>query len=886
MSESLREQLQTTLGDAYKLERELGGGGMSRVFVADDATLGRKIVVKVLPHDTAVGVSAERFKREIQTAARLQHPHIVPLLSAGETNGLPFYTMPFVKGESLRARLTRGGELSVNEAVHVLRDGAGALAYAHGEGVVHRDIKPDNVILSGGVAVVTDFGVSKAVDIAATESGGLMSGLTSLGVALGTPAYMSPEQASADPHVDHRADVYSFGCVAYELLSGASPFAGRSAQHMLSAHVTEVPDPLIKRRPNVPPALSALVMKCLEKHAGDRPQSADELLNALDALGTPSGGMAPTDERLEAVRRRRPLWITGAAVAAALLIFGAWSMLRGPSGPSYSLGTTIPIAISPEIEGEPAISPDGKLVAYVATTAAGTRIFVRQVEAGRANLLTGEVDGTHSSPQWSPDQQRVSFHANGALFVIPALGGSPKRVASGGPTHSWSPDGNSLVYEAQTERGIWIQSLSDGSRRRVVEGAQLHSPALSRDGRLLAYVHGQPLTLNNTSTNAVWIVAVAGGTPVRVSDSTHVNVSPVWAPDDKSLLYISNVAGSRDVYQQSLRRSGNPVGSPRRITTGLSSFFISISRDGSRITYDLVRNYSNIWTSTIAPRQMGSFSSARPLTRENQRIEQLSLSHDGEWLAYDSDRAGNFDIYKVRSDGGEPIQLTTSAGNDFGPAWSPDGREIAFHSHRSATRDLYVIGSEGGIERQVTSGLQNDFNPIWSPDGRKLLYYSLTSDSIGAFIIERDPRGVWSSPRRVTPPDVLVLGPRWSPDGSRFVHLQTDIFGAGETENGSVAITAASGGASRVVATPATLLGSAQSVEWPRTPSTVYVGVQNASGGYSIWAVPLNGRPPRRILAEDSTHRFGRAEFATDGRRFFFTLASTESDVYVAELKP
>src|SRR5438128_2351955 len=204
----LRDQLQGTLGDDITRERELGGGGMSRVFVAEEKSLGRKIVVKVLPTELAAGVSTERFRREIQIAARLQHPHIVPLLSAGETNGLPFYTMPFVKGDSLRARLSRGGELSVNEAVHVLRDVAAALAYAHGEGVVHRDIKPDNVIVSGGVAVVTDFGVSKAVDVASSTGDAVRAGITSLGIALGTPAYMAPEQASADPHIDHRADIY------------------------------------------------------------------------------------------------------------------------------------------------------------------------------------------------------------------------------------------------------------------------------------------------------------------------------------------------------------------------------------------------------------------------------------------------------------------------------------------------------------------------------------------------------------------------------------------------------------------------------------------------------------------------------------------------------
>src|SRR5215475_5565058 len=250
MPDALRDGLEAALGNAYRLERELGGGGMSRVFVADDAALGRPIVVKIVSGETAAGVSLDRFRREIQLAARLQHPHIVPLLTAGQVGDLPFYTMPFVKGESLRERLSRGGELSINEAVHVLRDVASALAYAHGEGVVHRDIKPDNVIVSGGVAVVTDFGVAKAINLAATESEAAKpTGITSLGIALGTPAYMSPEQASAEPQIDHRADIYSFGCLAYELLTGTSPFAGRSSQQMLAAHVKDAPDDMLRRRP-------------------------------------------------------------------------------------------------------------------------------------------------------------------------------------------------------------------------------------------------------------------------------------------------------------------------------------------------------------------------------------------------------------------------------------------------------------------------------------------------------------------------------------------------------------------------------------------------------------------------------------------------------------
>ena len=371
MATDLRERLQSTLGSAYTLERELGGGGMSRVFVADETAFGRKVVVKVLPPDLAAGVSVDRFKREIQVAARLQHPHIVPVLTAGQVGSgadgisLPYYTMPFVKGESLRARLSRGGEFSINEAVHVLRDVAAALAYAHREGVVHRDIKPDNVIVSGGVAVVTDFGVAKAVDVAGTDEGHRRTGLTSLGVALGTPAYMSPEQASADPHVDHRADIYSFGVLAYELLAGTSPFAGRPLTQILAAQVSELPDSVLKRRPNTPPALTSLVMRCLEKRAGDRPQSADELLAALDTIATtPSGGMDPTAERLRAVRgKARPL----AAVAVVVVLLASAAAIYSSGGTrEYTPGATTAIASSPDLEGDPAISPDGKLVAFSA----------------------------------------------------------------------------------------------------------------------------------------------------------------------------------------------------------------------------------------------------------------------------------------------------------------------------------------------------------------------------------------------------------------------------------------------------------------------------------------------------------------------------------------
>jgi serine/threonine-protein kinase len=347
VSSSLQQQLQATLGETYRLEHELGGGGMSRVFVAHDPTLDRKVVIKVLLPELAAGVSVDRFRREIQLAARLQHPHIVPLLTAGESQGLPYFVMPYVAGESLRARVAREGELPVTETIRILRDVVSALVYAHGSGVMHRDIKPDNVLLSGGVAVVTDFGVAKALSI--SSEGHDAVGLTSMGLALGTPAYMAPEQATGDPQTDHRADIYSLGAMAYEMLAGRPPFIGRSPQAVLAAHVVETPDPIDRLRPAVPAPLAGLVTACLAKRPADRPQSAREVINLLDALATPSSGMAPTTAITVAAlpaaapHRRRRLLVVGAAGLVLVLLAGTlWLRLAPPrpTSPSVSGPTT------------------------------------------------------------------------------------------------------------------------------------------------------------------------------------------------------------------------------------------------------------------------------------------------------------------------------------------------------------------------------------------------------------------------------------------------------------------------------------------------------------------------------------------------------------------
>jgi tetratricopeptide (TPR) repeat protein len=398
MTDDLRTQLQEALGNSVVIERELGGGGMSRVFVAEDARLHRKVVVKVLPDELAHGVSVERFKREIELAAQLQHPHIVPLLSAGELEGgLPYFTMPYIDGESLRELISRKGELPVPEAARLLREVATALGYAHSRGIVHRDIKPDNILLTGGVALVTDFGVAKAL----ADSAKGQHALTSVGIALGTPAYMAPEQAGADPTTDHRADLYALGVLAYEMLTGHAPFAGRSSHALLAAHMAETPEHITRRRATIPLPLATLVMACLEKRPADRPQDAAEFVRALDAVATPAGTSAPgapLDGRSPDGRALsgRAWAMLGAAVALVVLAGAGWYVLQRDAVSSTVVAGRVVIPPFENLTGDARLDNIGRIAADWLTVGANEVSSIDVVPATTVSMLLRDTSGAPS----------------------------------------------------------------------------------------------------------------------------------------------------------------------------------------------------------------------------------------------------------------------------------------------------------------------------------------------------------------------------------------------------------------------------------------------------------------------------------------------------------
>ena len=390
---SVSERLLSALGGSYTIERELVGGGMAQVFVGEDHDLGRKVVIKILPPELAASVSAERFRREILTVARLQHPHIVPILNAGELDGVPYFVMPYVDGESVDVTLRRRKTLGVRETVGILKDVARALAFAHERNVVHRDIKPGNILLSSGSATVTDFGVAKALS-SARRSGEKGNGLTNTGMSLGTILYMAPEQAAGDPEIDGRADIYSLGVTAYEMLSGAAPFAHLSPREMLTARLTLPPQPLSTVRKDVPAGLERLIARCLAIDPADRPQTAAELVDALEDPETISGSFL----------RSGPITVQRGSRAARRVLVGALALVGAVAVSAGIYTRTHPNTAAAE-SGVTAV-PNLGVIAILPFVSLGADTTNAYLATGVTNAVAGKLMKTAGLRVLAPGRPR------------------------------------------------------------------------------------------------------------------------------------------------------------------------------------------------------------------------------------------------------------------------------------------------------------------------------------------------------------------------------------------------------------------------------------------------------------------------------------------------
>jgi serine/threonine-protein kinase len=900
----LTARLAAALADRYQIGRVLGSGGMATVYLAEDLRHHRQVAVKVLHQELAASVGSERFLREIEIAARLAHPNILPLFDSGEAAGLPYYVMPYVSGGTLRARLAQADPLPLADAVRILLQVVDGLVHAHAAGIVHRDITPSNVLLSGRHAYVADFGVARAL----SQATGAMP-VTFAGLVIGTPAYMSPEQATADPFIDHRSDLYSVGAVAYEMLAGRPPFVGVTPHAVLAAHVKDTPAPLHDLRGDLPAALTDVVMRCLEKEPARRWARAEDLLQALEGIGPliePAArtGTAATTHRVPAQARRYRAWAIGIAGVAAVLIVAA-SMAtrwRAPgAGGVIAAGRITRLTNAPGLEVDPALSPDGRLLAYAAGPPGHMRLFLLDVAGGRTIPLTDGAAQHERAPRWSPDGTRLVFHAGAdetanasveaaALFLVPSLGGVPRRLSGTTPlwgfSPTWSPDGRRIAFvEGGGVYGSIVSTIDadgSGASRRLGSATEIHSLRWSPDGRWIACVRGNPrftfgtTSFGNNATSAICTIGADGSRVTAITPGTSLDVSPTWMPDGRTLLFVSNREGPRDVYRVTLAQTGEPAGDSVRITSGVNAQGIDLSRDGRTLAYSDYTTMSHIWAVALPATGEASLADARQITFGRELVEGLALSHDGAWLAYDSDRSGNGDIWKVSTAGGEPASITSDPAGDFVQDWSADDREVAFHSLRRGTRDIFLMHVDGtGVQMVVGTGAE-EANPDLSPDGTALTYDVWNDGATRVWIVERSSRtSPWGTPRPFT--SGTGNDSAWSPDGRQvaFVSSGTLRVKSRSADDERVLVQARPG----VYPTPRYSC-------WMPDGRTVLYKADDERGRSSIWAVALDGGTPRRVIHFDDPARpSSRREFATDGTQLYFTIAAHESDIWLMELR-
>jgi Tol biopolymer transport system component len=851
---------------------------MATVYLAEDVRHHRQVAVKVLRPELASVVGPERFLREIKTTANLRHPHILPLYDSGEADGFLFYVMPLVEGESLRDRLNREKQLPIDDALRITREVADALSYAHSRGVVHRDIKPENILLESGHAVVADFGIAKAISAAGEET------LTQVGMAIGTPQYMSPEQASGESDLDGRSDLYSLACVLYEMLAGQPPFSAATAEGLVRQHMTAEARSITQLRPAVPPAIADVLTRALAKNPADRFSPAAHFAAALTI---PDGGRAPA--------RRAPwspavlgLVALGVVVASVVAVL----ILRKPSvAQTVTIGRTTQVTREPGLEVDPALSPDGTALAYAAGPTTAMQIYVRQISGGRPVALTTDSTDNFRWPRWSPDGSQIAYQSNDGIYVVPALGGPPRRVTridagalrtalgSGTPIagFDWSPDGSRILWTLGFNGDrITVKTLAAGDTVTLQVPGAAFAPAWAPNGRTVAVSIGNvPFVFGtgyfgNVGATAIWLIPLDGKSPVRVTTDSSLNVSPAWSADGRDLFWVSDRDGSRDVYQQHLKSGTTLAGPPHRITTGTDAQGLSVSRHGiTRLAYSRLSFWSAIWSIPVPARGPVSIRGATRITTGNETIEDVDVSPDGRWLVFDSDRGGNPDLYVMPAAGGEARQITTDPAGDFSPDWSPDGRSIVFHSLRAGNRDIYTVEADGTGLRQRTSANDEELDPDWAPDGTSILFEAFSGSKHG---FETLPLRDGGRPTFI--PVQSGDFAHWSPHGKEFLYHSLDGLRVRNIATGSetLIVSRAADGAETNYAA------------WSPDGTKIYYLARSATG-WSIRSVGATGGALSVLVDfDDPSRQHTKYGFCTEGKKFYFTLGSPESDIFVADM--
>jgi serine/threonine-protein kinase len=868
-------RLTPVLSDRYRIERELGAGGMATVYLAHDLKHDRDVAIKVLHEDLGATLGPERFLAEIKTTAKLQHPHILPLLDSGSAGGLLYYVMPFVAGETLRERLARDTQLSIDDALRIAREVAGALDYAHGLGVIHRDVKPENILLQGGHALVADFGIALAVQ----QAGGPR--MTQTGLSLGTPQYMSPEQAMGERTIDARSDIYALGAVTYEMLTGDPPFTGSTVQAIVAKLLTEKPAPLIARRERVTLAVEHAVLTALEKVPADRFASAADFAKALgDSSFRSSAATAASGVATRTGWRQRaavPALVATALLATVL----AWTSLR-PDPASPTARYRLKLADGQELSSSPwsrlAVSPDGSRLVYVNDGERGTRLMVRSRDQLDAVALAG-TDGA-INPAFSPDGKRVAFmdRVSGGHIAVVSLAGGPSVSVTdsvvGAPGVAWGSDG--FIYYDRIGLGPLMRVPETGGPAQSIgqldstKGEQQHAwPDALPNGRgvIMTVSRGGPGAMGSP-TDEIAVLDVATGTHralvrgifARYARSGHL----VYVTADGALMAVP-------FDEDRMVLTGEPVSVGEGVAVRIGGGAVDLTLAATGTLWYAAGKVGS--SGTFEPVWVGRDGAAARVADDLfGLIMDPALSPDGKRLAL-ATRELTSQIWVKDLDEGPFSKLTLNGRDNTRPAWSSDGRSVAFVSEQNGARDVYHRLADGS---RAETPLLHETRPVsevvLSHDGAWVIYRTGVSSGEGDLYA-----------RRVGTDSSIVLvataasetSPALSPDG-RWLAYVSDESGTAEvyvrpfpnTVDGRWQISAQGG----------------QEPVWSHSGKELFyrvAGTANAQLVMDVTPGPMFVPGPRRVLFPLTRYslNLSHQQYAVspDDRRFVM-IRATESD--------
>jgi eukaryotic-like serine/threonine-protein kinase len=871
---------------AYEIVSPLGAGGMGEVYRARDLSLGRDVALKILPKGLAADPERlRRFEQEARASAALNHPNIVAIYGFG-TDGdhAPYLTTELLEGQTLRERLLQG-EMPVRKAIDVGLQTALGLAAAHDRGILHRDLKPENVFLTrDGVVKILDFGLAKVVapDPKASDHGTTITS-TEPGLVIGTVGYMSPEQVRGQA-ADFRSDIFSLGAILYELLSGKRAFQGPTPADTMSAILKEEPAELSSSGRNLPPGLSRIVHRCLEKNPGERYQSARDLAFNLEMLSRDESGSAAGIRAAPA--RSAPKWLPWAVTAGVVLAAAGLAVYaareRAPISATSEITHLLRLTDFVGMEEFPALSPDGKSVAFTADAGGHRQVWVRLLAGGTPLQVTRD-DSDHLYPRWSSDSSSLIYFSpsaepdgEGKIWQVSALGGTARPLVGSVAGADWSHDGKHIAYFHPDQGGLDLMVADpDGAnpRKLAVLSSEYNYSDLrwSPDDQKIGFQRGRTFDYD------VFFVPIAGGDIQPITHDGNPLDGYAWLPDGSGVVYSSS-RGDTVLYMRTMNLWTVEMGGKnlRQLTFGETSYNSpDVDRQGN-IVASRARMQFDIWRYPVDGSAEENVRRGLQITHQTGSVQTPSASPGDKEIVYLSDSGGHGNLWVLNPETHDNRQLTFEHDPEVTvgvPVWSPDGKHIAYvkRGHTGWNVDLWLMNPDGSDAHKISDG---GGWACWSPDSR-WLYFSPPSQN--GFRIDKISPGTGA----IQP--VRPEGQKPALDASgKLYFVQTLPATNGLSDMEILVADPENGPARKLAQVSGSRLSSWVLMQPVLSPDGRWLAMLLTEGpSTNIWAQPTDGGKMRRItdFGTRATFIVRRVSWSSDGKSIYAAVGEGEADI-------